>query len=58
LLISALLLRFIIIATTIETHVSMVDEHNASFELLVGKSLNQGWPQGNGNVVEDLTGIP
>jgi hypothetical protein len=36
----------------------MVDEHNASFELLVGKILNQGWPQENGNVVEDLTGIP
>jgi hypothetical protein len=35
----------------------MVDEHNASLELLVGKSLNQGWPQERGNVLEDLTVI-
>jgi hypothetical protein len=57
------LLRFLIIATTIETDVSMVDEHNVSLELLVGnslnqaESLNQGWPQESGNVLEDLTRI-
>jgi hypothetical protein len=28
----------------------MVDEHNVSLELLVGNSLNQGWPQESGNV--------
>jgi hypothetical protein len=50
LLVSALL-RFLIIETTIETDVSMVDEHNVSFELLVGNSLNQGWPQESGNVL-------
>jgi hypothetical protein len=44
LLVSASLLRFLIIATTIETHVSMVDEHNVSLELLVGNSLNQADP--------------
>jgi hypothetical protein len=38
----------------------MVDEHNVSLELLVGnslnqaESLNQGWPQESGNVLEDL----
>jgi hypothetical protein len=32
----------------------MVDEHNVSLELLVGNSLNQGWPQESGNVLEDL----
>jgi hypothetical protein len=41
----------------------MVDEHNVSLELLVGnslnqaKSLNQGWPQESGNVLEDLARI-
>jgi hypothetical protein len=41
----------------------MVDEHNVSLELLVGnslnqaESLNQGWPQESGNVLEDLTRI-
>jgi hypothetical protein len=41
----------------------MVDEHNVSLELLVGNtlnqadSLNQGWPQESGNVLEDLTRI-
>jgi hypothetical protein len=63
LLVSASLLRFLIIATTIETDVSMVDEYNVSLELLVGNSLNQadslnqGWPQESGNVLEDLTRI-
>jgi hypothetical protein len=32
----------------------MVDEHNVSLELLVGNSLNQGWLQESGNVMEDL----
>jgi hypothetical protein len=27
----------------------MVDEHNVSLELLVGNSLNQGWPQESRN---------
>jgi hypothetical protein len=41
----------------------MVDEHNYSLELLVGNSfnqadsLNQGWSQESGNVLEDLTRI-
>jgi hypothetical protein len=41
----------------------MVDEHHVSLELLVGNSLNQtgtlnkGWPQESGNVLEDLTRI-
>jgi hypothetical protein len=35
----------------------MVDDHNVSLELLVGNSLNQGWPQESGNVLEDLTRI-
>jgi hypothetical protein len=57
------LLRFLIIAT-IETDVSMVDEHNVSLELLVGKNfnqaerLNQEWQQETENVLENLTGIP
>jgi hypothetical protein len=42
----------------------MVDEHIVSLDLLVGNSfnqadsLNQGWPQDSGNVLEDLTRIP
>jgi hypothetical protein len=54
LLVSASLLHFLIIATTIETDISVVDEHNVSLKLLVGNSLNQGWPQESGNVLEDL----
>jgi hypothetical protein len=59
LLVSASLLRFLIIATTIETETFLwIVEHNVSLELLVGNSLNQGWPQESGNVLEDLTRIP